>query len=285
VFEADGLAASFPLPPGSLRRFVGDVGARYLANFYHNTWHGADVCFTTWHLLHESQAASWLRPVEVLASLVAAFGHDVGHPGVNNPFLVQTQSALALLHNDHSPLENMHSAVLAGVLRDTQLLDGLAAPDRRTLRAVCISAILGTDMVHHFSQISDLRVFYEANGCLMPSHGGSNPAQSMAAEDAKRRFVIDMFVHAADVSNPAKEWAACQAWSFLVMDEFWAQGDRERERGLPVAPMYDRAAANVPVTQMNFAEYLAFPLFLVGGGRSSLLPALRRNIRRTDTFF
>ena len=43
------------------------------------------------------------------------------------------------------------------------------------------------------------------------------------------RFVIDMFVHAADVSNPAKEWTSCKSWSFLIMDEFWAQGDRERD--------------------------------------------------------
>jgi hypothetical protein len=41
--------------------------------------------------------------------------------------------------------------------------------------------------------------------------------------------VIDMFVHAADVSNPAKEWTSCKSWSFLIMDEFWAQGDRERD--------------------------------------------------------
>jgi len=41
------------------------------------------------------------------------------------------------------------------------------------------------------------------------------------------------------------------------------QGDRERDLGLPVAPMYDRTTANVASTQMNFAEYLAFPLFLI----------------------
>jgi len=88
---------------------------RYLGNFYHNLWHGADVCFTTWRLLHDTKCVEWMTQVEVFAALVAAYGHDVGHPGVGNPFLVQTGSDLALLHNDHSPLENMHAAILAGV--------------------------------------------------------------------------------------------------------------------------------------------------------------------------
>jgi len=263
IFEADGLADAFNFPAGSLQKFVHNLGTRYLANYYHNMWHAADVCFTTWHLLHETGAVDWLSHLEQLGALLASYGHDVGHPGVNNIFLVQTQSDLALLHNDYSPLENMHSAILAGVLRDTKLLEGFSPADSRTLRAISISAILGTDMVHHFSQLSDLRVFYEAYGCLMPSHGGSDPSLVFAKDDSKRRFLIDMFVHAADINNPAKEWVACQAWSFLAMDEFWSQGDRERDLGLPVAPMYDRTITNVPVTQMNFAEYLAFPLFLV----------------------
>ena len=58
---------------------------------------------------------------------------------------------------------------------------------------------------------------------LSKRYGGADPQGSMVVEDTKRRFVIDMFVHAADVSNPAKEWAACKSWSFLIMDEFWAQ--------------------------------------------------------------
>jgi len=60
------------------------------------------------------------------------------------------------------------SLLCAQVLRDTRLLENLDAADARTARSITISSILGTDMIHHFSQISDLRIFYEANGCLMP---------------------------------------------------------------------------------------------------------------------
>jgi hypothetical protein len=57
----------------------------------------------------------------------------------------------------------------------------------------------------------------------MPKHGGVHASETMAVEETKRRFIIDMFVHAADVGNPGKEWTAGKSWSYLVMDEFWCQ--------------------------------------------------------------
>jgi hypothetical protein len=35
-----------------------------------------------------SKAAALLRPVDILGLLMASLGHDVGHPGVNNGFMV-----------------------------------------------------------------------------------------------------------------------------------------------------------------------------------------------------
>jgi hypothetical protein len=54
----------------------------------------------------------------------------------------------------------MHCAILSGVIRDTKLLQSLSATAARTIRSITISAILGTDMIHHFSQIADLRVSF-----------------------------------------------------------------------------------------------------------------------------
>lgn len=38
--------------------------------------------------LHEDHLKNLLRPVDILALLMASLGHDVGHPGVNNGFMV-----------------------------------------------------------------------------------------------------------------------------------------------------------------------------------------------------
>ena len=52
-----------------------------------------------------------MRPVDQLALLLAALGHDAGHRGRTNAFEVATLSDLALRYNDASVLENHHAAV------------------------------------------------------------------------------------------------------------------------------------------------------------------------------
>lgn len=56
-------------------------------------------------------------PLTALAMYVAAAIHDYDHGGLNNDFLVKTDSDLALEYNDISPLENHHAASAFGVLR------------------------------------------------------------------------------------------------------------------------------------------------------------------------
>ena len=64
---------------------------------------------------------SWWTPAfplpqtEQFSLLIAALAHDVAHPGVNNPFLVDTGHELALRYNDKSPLENMHCSRLFSI--------------------------------------------------------------------------------------------------------------------------------------------------------------------------
>jgi 3',5'-cyclic-nucleotide phosphodiesterase len=50
--------------------------------------------------------------LDVLALLLAAVGHDAGHLGRSNAFEIASESPLALLYNNASPLENLHAATL-----------------------------------------------------------------------------------------------------------------------------------------------------------------------------
>jgi hypothetical protein len=39
-------------------------------------------------VVHSDKASALLRPIDILGLLMASLGHDVGHPGVNNGFMV-----------------------------------------------------------------------------------------------------------------------------------------------------------------------------------------------------
>ena len=49
--------------------------------------------------------------LELLATLIASLAHDVGHPGLNNRFLINNRDEQAMTYNDISVLENMHASI------------------------------------------------------------------------------------------------------------------------------------------------------------------------------
>ena len=58
-------------------------------------------------------------------------------------------------------------------------------------------------------------------------------------------------VHCADLSNPTKPLDIYRRWVSLIMEEFFQQGDREREQGLDVSPMCDRQNATIEKSQVR----------------------------------
>jgi hypothetical protein len=46
-----------------------------------------------------------------------------------------------------------------------------------------------------------------------------------------------------------------------VTEEFFAQGDQEAALGLPISPLMDRNNSSLPLSQINFIEFIVAPLF------------------------
>lgn len=68
-------------------------------------------------------------------------------------------------------------------------------------------------------------------------------------------------IKCADVSHPARQWTVHRAWSQLITEEFYRQGDRERELGLPISPLCDRTTHNLPKSQLGFVNFVVFGAF------------------------
>lgn len=111
-------------------------------NAYHNYTHAIDVLQATyffltqlgvapsvdilldkhdWKRTHTSLATKLLSDWDVLALLIAAIGHDVGHPGLNNTFMNNAQTPLSEIYQSKSVLENMHCILLIQLLRKHNL--------------------------------------------------------------------------------------------------------------------------------------------------------------------
>ena len=166
VFNVLNVCEEFSVAETVLRSFLSELAGKYINdNTYHNFKHGCDVGHTVYRILTVPQLNLVFTHLEVFSMLVAAIGHDVGHPGVNNVYLVKSKHELALRHNDKSPLENMHCTVMYEILKrdKTNIFSGLTEQQWRDARKIILTTVLGTDMSHHFAQISNAQLFLEVN--------------------------------------------------------------------------------------------------------------------------
>lgn len=236
------------------------------ANPYHNFLHALDVMHTENRLFKLCHIHVVFRDLEVMALLLSAVFHDVAHPGLNNPFLIDSGHRLALLYNDRSPLENMHCARLFSIVgeKDAGILDGFSKEQYRETRKICVEVILHTDVVLHFAMVKDLKILYQVNSeifeyCNIDFPPNPEEIAIFKADDTKK-LLLNMFLHTADVSNPCKPWDVCRYWSHCVLEEFFQQGDKEKELGMTVQMLNDRHKVNRPNSQLGFIEFIVSPL-------------------------
>lgn len=217
---------------------------------YHNCTHAADVTQTLHYFLTSCNAGDLLNiiPLEQAACYLATCVHDFEHPGLNNVYLVNTQSELAIRYNDKSVLENHHvsSSFSVSLTEEYDIYADLAAVDFAKLRAQMIEMVLCTDIVQHFAMLASFKSKFPTSKPILP-------------ED--KSICFQLLIHAADISNPSKPWNLCFKWTELVLEEFWGQGDRERAQGLPIGFMNDRFTMNTAKSQVGFIDVIVWPTF------------------------
>lgn len=253
-----------------LHTFMSAVEREYLANPYHNFAHAMDVLHTCQRCMRLSQSELWLSELDQTAVLIAAICHDLGHPGVNNGFLVEVQHELALRYNDRSPLENMHCAKMWQILsvESTNIFSKLPADEYRQIRKISIRMILHTDNAKHMEMIKTLQMLLEVNSEVFSGSGhDGDPSASPSTLECElfqgeevKATLLDLFLHSADVSNSCKAWKVCELWADVVLEEFFAQGDQEKALGIPVQMLNDREKVVRPFSQICFLDFMVAPL-------------------------
>lgn len=132
-----------PPPEPVLSKFVQEIEKRYMhkENPYHSFFHGVDVMWTCYRYLTVTDADAFISKEEQLALILAAYGHDVGHLGVTNKFLIDTSHALALRYNDKAVQEHYHSASLFETLANHNVLEGFDPDKYKIMRLVMVETV------------------------------------------------------------------------------------------------------------------------------------------------
>ncbi|XP_054859373.1 cAMP-specific 3',5'-cyclic phosphodiesterase 4A isoform X2 [Eublepharis macularius] len=257
IFQERDLLKTFKIPVDTLVTYIMTLEDHYHADVaYHNSLHAADVMQSTHVLLSTPALDAVFADLEILAALFAAAIHDVDHPGVSNQFLINTNSELALMYNDESVLENHHLAVGFKLLQEENcdIFQNLAKRQRQTLRKMVIDMVLATDMSKHMSLLADLKTMVETKKV-------TSSGVLLLDNYTDRIQVLRNMVHCADLSNPTKPLELYRQWTDRIMEEFFRQGDKERERGMEISPMCDKHTASVEKSQVGFIDYIVHPLW------------------------
>ncbi|KAM3593745.1 uncharacterized protein V6R79_020690 [Siganus canaliculatus] len=244
------LISRFKVPVSAVISFVDslEVGYSKHKNPYHNLMHAADVTQTIHYLLLKTGMVHWLTELEIFAIIFAAAIHDYEHTGTTNNFHIQTRSSTALLYNDRSVLENHHVSAAYRLLQDDNemnIFSNLSKDDWRELRTLVVEMVLATDMSCHFQQIKAMKSFLQQPDTI------------------DKPKALSLMLHTADISHPAKRWALHHRWTTSLLEEFFRQGDKEAELGLPFSPLCDRKSTMVAQSQIGFIDFIVEPTFTV----------------------
>ncbi|GLD98112.1 hypothetical protein PINS_up006809 [Pythium insidiosum] len=171
-----------------------------------------------------------------------------------NNFHIAANDDLAIEYVYRSPLEHMHCAIAFQVMKNAKcdILEGLTRMEQLEIRNLITDIVLSTDNSVHSAYLAKL----EGLVCR------ASRIEGWSQDSDDQRLILQMALHAADVSNPAKPLASYFVWAERILNEFYQQGDRERQLGLPVSIGCDRENP-LPLEKMQAGFILGIvrPLF------------------------
>ena len=281
------------LSDAQLYNFIHSMRRSYYAsNPYHNFRHAVDVMQAVFYILLSSDLLprmnddcpefEWdhcdilrrlAEPHHMLAACIVGIGHDVGHPGVNNAFLVTTKAPLALLYNDRSVLESMHCAALSSLLSEVW-----PATQTPLMRKIILDMIYSTDMALHFDYMTRLKDM--AGTCQASRDRRRKDVSSFVADDPSpammdsyRSVLMSSVIKCGDISNVARPWSISKVWSNVLLREFYNQGRLEKSLNMPVTKVFNPELTTQANSQTFFINTFAYPLF---SALQSVMPSLSK---------
>lgn len=193
--------------------FVSIIMFNYPQNPYHNFNHAVDVLQCIHYLISiNDRIKNTLDHLEIFALMIAAIGHDIGHPSFTNAFIKDINHPLRILFNDISVLEQYHSFLLFSILENSNLAsfwNKFTAKDRCLFREIVVKCIISTDMKNHFEIIKNIEQEFS-----------NKTFEYKPLLFGKKLSLCIMLIKLADLSNVARPFNNAKHWAIRIMDEF-----------------------------------------------------------------
>lgn len=269
------LMNKFNIEQTTLCRWLLTVKKNYRTDVkYHNWRHAFSVAQVMFSSIVTSGWWSGLGDTACLGLLVACLSHDLDHRGTNNDYQLAINSPLAKLYST-STLERHHlnQALILLNLEGNQILKNLSPEQYSSTLAVVEEAILATDLSLHFQHLSRLQA--------LASSGQVNWDDDEQASIARAALMTG-----SDLGSMTRPFPVQQVVAGLISEEFWDQGDKERETlGAEPRPLLDRSLQHqMPNLQVGFCEGVCLPVYKaladLSPALSPLLDGARSNRER-----
>uniref|UniRef100_A0A0G4HND4 Phosphodiesterase n=1 Tax=Chromera velia CCMP2878 TaxID=1169474 RepID=A0A0G4HND4_9ALVE len=148
------------------------------------------------------------------------------------------------------------------------LLGGLGPENAGALRKMIVELILATDMGQHFESVAKMKVRRQAPDFFPLSIPGDPEQQqerlTVWEDDVWHGALASLKM--ADLGHSGKPWRVHERYSMAVSEEFFQQGDREKNGGLPVSSLCDRTLlstrAALGKSQTGFISFVCVPLMM-----------------------
>lgn len=270
LLQRSGLVEKYQMDAVRLARFLRRIEDGYPDNPYHNRTHAADVLQSMHVMLTRGGLIRRLgEDLAMLAGYLAAVVHDYQHRGLNNDYLVRVTDDLALTYNDISPMENHHvsSACRMMTQREYGFLRKLPQDKKIRLRKLLIDCVLATDMKQHFSILSKFQGRLQVKVRSQRSMTGADDQRRsldtplITEDDNDRSLVLQVCLKCADVGHLSAPWEVHHRWVARLEEEFFRQGDKEKDMTMAVSPLMDRTKDGITKSQVGFFDIVALPLF------------------------
>ena len=252
--------------PMTLYNFLKELQEHYTKiAIYHTEKHAIDMLQTLFIYISKSNAIDYLflNKLDIISLLVAGVCHDVGHKGYNNEYQMKMYTDLAITYNDKSILENYHITVTFKLLKNDKfnIFRNISKNDFSYVRKRMIDLIFATDMFYHSriialmkSRIENKNIKNGINSDKIVNDAGNNLFN-------EQQEVLNYLIHIGDISHSTKLFEITYKWSTLLTQEFWRQGDEEKEKGFSVNFLYDRNNIDIGRNQVGFIKGIIIPSF------------------------